>query len=106
MQLMPSIRAKQKQSLIITPQLQQAIKLLQMTNLEIQAFLDEQALENPFLEVAGDSTNQSDTPDLGADDHSAASTDTNDHPASLSDITPDNNALADDPTDHSDLDNR
>lgn len=106
MQLMPSIRAKQKQSLIITPQLQQAIKLLQMTNLEIQAFLDEQALENPFLEVAGDSTNQSDTPDLGADDHPAASTDTNDHPASLSDITPDNNALADDPTDHSDLDNR
>ena len=36
MRLMPSIKTKQKQSLIITPQLQQAIKLLQMTNMEIQ----------------------------------------------------------------------
>ena len=51
MQLMPSLSVKQKQSLVMTPQLQQAIKLLQMTNLDIQSFLEEQALENPFLEV-------------------------------------------------------
>ncbi|MDA0308788.1 MAG: RNA polymerase factor sigma-54 [Proteobacteria bacterium] len=106
---MPSIRAKQKQSLIITPQLQQAIKLLQMTNLEIQAFLEEQALENPFLEMLGDSASSPDTPDtpdLTANDHLTPSTDSHDQPASLADITPENNALADDPTAHSDLDNR
>ena len=112
MQLMPSIRAKQKQSLIITPQLQQAIKLLQMTNLEIQAFLEEQALENPFLEMSGDSASSPDTPDTPdtpdptANDQVTPSTDSHDQPASLADITPENNALADDPTAHSDLDNR
>ena len=112
MQLMPSIRAKQKQSLIITPQLQQAIKLLQMTNLEIQAFLEEQALENPFLEMSGDSASSPDTPDipdthdLTANDQMTSSTDSHDQTASLADITPENNALADDPTAHSDLDNR
>ena len=54
MQISPSVRLKQKQSLVMTPQLQQAIKLLQMTNLEIHQFLEQQALENPFLEVAGE----------------------------------------------------
>ena len=59
MQLMPSLQVKQKQSLVMTPQLQQAIKLLQMTNLDIAAFLQEQALDNPFIEF--DPENQ--TPD-------------------------------------------
>ena len=53
MQLMPSLQDKLKQSLVMTPQLQQAIKLLQMTNLDIAAFLQEQALENPFIEFDG-----------------------------------------------------
>ena len=51
MQMMPSLQLKQKQALVMTPQLQQAIKLLQMTNLDIANFLDEQALDNPFIEV-------------------------------------------------------
>mgnify|MGYP001329102520 CR=1 FL=1 len=46
MQLMPSLSVKQKQSLVMTPQLQQAIKLLQMTNIDIRSFLEEQALES------------------------------------------------------------
>ena len=54
MQLMPSLQVKQKQSLVMTPQLQQAIKLLQMTNLDIAAFLQEQALDNPFIEFDAD----------------------------------------------------
>ena len=49
MQMMPSLQVKQKQALVMTPQLQQAIKLLQMTNLDICNFLQEQALENPFI---------------------------------------------------------
>ena len=51
MQLSQSVRLKQKQSLVMTPQLQQAIRLLQMTNVELTDYLEEQALENPFLEV-------------------------------------------------------
>ncbi|MCI5047540.1 MAG: RNA polymerase factor sigma-54 [Aquisalinus sp.] len=34
----------------MTPQLQQAIKLLQLTNLELQEYVESQLLENPFLE--------------------------------------------------------
>ena len=34
----------------MTPQLQQAIKLLQLSNLELAEFVEEQLEENPFLE--------------------------------------------------------
>jgi RNA polymerase sigma-54 factor len=107
MQLMPSIKAKQKQSLIITPQLQQAIKLLQMTNLEIKQFLDDQALENPFLDVAHSDAEQpvAATSDHQNADHQMADAAT-DAPASLTELTPENNALSDDPTENSDMDNR
>ena len=52
MQIFTSQQLRQKQSLVITTQLQQAIRLLQMSNLELRAFLDQQAEENPFIEVA------------------------------------------------------
>ncbi len=38
------------QSLLMTPQLQQAIKLLQLSRLELEAFVSEQLSENPTLE--------------------------------------------------------
>ena len=44
---------QEKQSLVMTPQLQQAIKLLQMSNLELSQHLQEQMYDNPFLEVTG-----------------------------------------------------
>ena len=50
MQLAQQIKMRQSQSLVMTPQLQQAIKLLQMTNIELCQFLDNQTIENPFLE--------------------------------------------------------
>ncbi len=50
MQLAQQIKMRQSQSLVMTPQLQQAIKLLQMTNLELCQFLENQTIENPFLE--------------------------------------------------------
>jgi len=34
----------------MTPQLQQAIKLLQLTNIELSAFVEEQLESNPLLE--------------------------------------------------------
>lgn len=41
-----------RQSLVVTAQLQQAIQLLQMGNADLQSFIEGQAEENPFLEVA------------------------------------------------------
>ena len=51
MQLGQQIKLRQSQSLVMTPQLQQAIKLLQMTNLELCQYLENQQAENPFLEI-------------------------------------------------------
>ena len=39
---------RQGQSLVMTPQLQQAIKLLQMSNMELQAFVDQELERNPL----------------------------------------------------------
>jgi RNA polymerase sigma-54 factor len=41
---------KQTTQLVMTPQLQQAIKLLQMSNLELSAFIEGEIEENPLLE--------------------------------------------------------
>lgn len=50
MVLSPRLELKQGQSLVMTPQLQQAIKLLQMSNLELQAFVESELEKNPLLE--------------------------------------------------------
>ncbi len=49
MKLGQQLKIKQNQSLIMTPQLQQAIKLLQLTNIELADFIEKAQLENPFL---------------------------------------------------------
>ncbi len=41
---------KQSQQLVMTPQLQQAIKLLQLNNVELGEFLEEELEKNPLLE--------------------------------------------------------
>lgn len=50
MSISQKLDLKQSQQLVMTPQLQQAIKLLQLTNLELQEYVEAQLLENPFLE--------------------------------------------------------
>ena len=50
MALGPRLELRQGQSLVMTPQLQQAIKLLQMSNLELQAFVESELEKNPLLE--------------------------------------------------------
>src|SRR4051812_48520695 len=52
MALSPRIELRQSQSLVMTPQLQQAIKLLQMSNLELAGFLAAEVEKNPLLELA------------------------------------------------------
>ncbi len=51
MALAPRLELRQSQQLVMTPQLQQAIKLLQLSNLELAEFVAEQLEENPFLEA-------------------------------------------------------
>ncbi len=50
MAIAPKLELRASQSLVLTPQLQQAIKLLQMNARDIEAWLDEQIESNPFLE--------------------------------------------------------
>lgn len=51
MHFSPSILAAPRQSLIVNQQLQQAITFLQMSNSELQAFMESQADENPFIRL-------------------------------------------------------
>ena len=50
-----NIQTSQKQGLALTAQVQQAIKLLHMTNIEIKEFVEKEFEENPFVET-GDQT--------------------------------------------------
>ena len=54
------LELRQGQSLVMTPQLQQAIKLLQMSNMELQTFVDAELERNPLLER--DERNEIDKP--------------------------------------------
>ncbi|WP_300973203.1 RNA polymerase factor sigma-54 [Sphingomonas sp. LHG3406-1] len=54
MGLGPGLHLRQSQSLVMSQQLQQAIKLLQLTNLEVQSAIAEELARNPLLEVGGD----------------------------------------------------
>ncbi len=46
----PRLEFRQSQSLVMTPQLRQAIKLLQFSNLEVASFVEEELERNPLLE--------------------------------------------------------
>ncbi len=50
MVLSPRLDQRQSQSLVMTPQLQQAIKLLQMSNIELSEFVETELEQNPMLE--------------------------------------------------------
>ena len=54
MALGPRLDLRQSQSLVMTPQLQQAIKLLTLSNLEIEAFIGDALEANPLLDVGGE----------------------------------------------------
>jgi len=52
MALQPRLDLRQTQTLVMTPQLQQAIKLLQLSNMELSAFVEQELERNPMLERA------------------------------------------------------
>ena len=50
MQFNQRLNIKHSQSIVMTPQLRQAIKLLQFSNLELANYIEEEIEKNPFLE--------------------------------------------------------
>ena len=63
MALGPRLDLRQSQSLVMTPQLQQAIKLLALSNLEIEAFIGDALDANPLLELGEATPAEAATPD-------------------------------------------
>lgn len=55
MALTPKLELRQSQALVMTPQLMQAIKLLQLSNLDLAAYVEGELERNPLLERAADS---------------------------------------------------
>ena len=73
MALGPRLDLRQTQSLVMTPQLQQAIKLLALSNLEIETFVAEALESNPLLEIGEVRREQGDAGDEPAStDHDAS----------------------------------
>ena len=60
MGLGPRLDIRQSQSLVLTPQLAQAIKLLQLSNLELEAAIAEEMAKNPLLESRGEEGGEAD----------------------------------------------
>src|SRR4051812_17844682 len=54
MALTPRLQLRQSQALVMTPQLMQAIKLLQLSSLDLVAYVDAELERNPLLERADD----------------------------------------------------
>lgn len=78
MALMQRMDLRQGQSLVMTPQLQQAIKLLQMSNLELQAYVEGELERNPLLErdERGSDVQKSEPRELDTDTVSALNSST------------------------------
>ena len=67
------IELKQGQSLVMTPQLQQAIKLLQLSNIELAEYVEQELEKNPLLqreenEYPSDDSSESDREDYTSED--------------------------------------
>lgn len=62
MALGPCLDLRQSRSLVMTPQLQQAIKLLALSNLEIGGFIAEELEKNPLLDSVGEESSETVAP--------------------------------------------
>src|SRR6476620_1563831 len=93
------LEIRQGQGLVITPQLQQAIKLLQLSNIELEAFVDAELERNPLLARDGQAEPEatevaaSDTATDRVDDSAARA----DMDVSHDDASPGERATGDDP---------
>jgi RNA polymerase sigma-54 factor len=64
----PSLSIRQSQQLVLTPQLRQAIQLLQLSNLELDAFIAEELSKNPLLESPTEEPNEQPAGDFTSDE--------------------------------------
>lgn len=62
MALGPRLDIRQTQALVLTPQLQQAIRLLQLSNLELEAVIAEEMAKNPLLDAASGGEDEGSSP--------------------------------------------
>ena len=68
MGLGPSLSIRQSQQLVLTPQLRQAIQLLQLSNLELDGFIAEELSKNPLLESPSDEKDDDAPADFAPDE--------------------------------------
>jgi RNA polymerase sigma-54 factor len=66
MALTQRLEFRQSQSLVMTPQLMQAIKLLQLSNLDLSTFVEEELERNPLLERESDGAEAQGSGEAGA----------------------------------------
>src|SRR5205809_189337 len=60
MEMKPSLNLSLRPALIMTPRLQQALKLLQVPTLELQQILKQEIMQNPLLEEVDELTDNED----------------------------------------------
>src|SRR5262245_20143244 len=82
MALTPRLQLRQSQALVMTPQLMQAIKLLQLSSLDLVAYVEAELERNPLLERVDD----------GGEERPAAETAEADAGSEVSEASGDGNA--------------
>src|SRR5262245_30513691 len=65
MALTQRLEFRQSQALVMTPQLMQAIKLLQLSNLDLSAYVEGELERNPLLERTGEGPGEASQPGEG-----------------------------------------
>ena len=76
MALTQRLEMRQSQALVMTPQLMQAIKLLQLSSLDLAAYVDGELERNPLLEQANEGETDAPAADPGAPEQPGASGET------------------------------
>jgi RNA polymerase sigma-54 factor len=89
MAITTKLELRQSQQLVMTPQLQQAIKLLQLSNLELNEFVDAELERNPLLERDDEQGTTEAPTDKSRDGDGEDSGDFDDAPDSAIELTAD-----------------
>jgi RNA polymerase sigma-54 factor len=93
MALSQKLEFRQSQALVMTPQLMQAIKLLQLSNLDLAAYVDGELERNPLLERASEAA----APEAGEAPEGGAQREAGQEPAAADWLADDGPAGASDP---------
>ena len=72
MALSQKLEMRQSQALVMTPQLMQAIKLLQLSSLDLAAYVETELERNPLLELPADDDGAAEPPAPDQAEHNAA----------------------------------